>query len=306
MGSSAATRNSHLSNYAFGIAQDLRSSLAEFISPQVPTGTSSGQFKKFDDKNAFQVFDTLRAMGGENKVIQFAATDPTFNCLPRGLSIGIDDAERTKAGEDGQRQLEEAKVKTLVSTSVISHEATVFAAALAGLSAAGGVGVWSNAANDPVADLDAQIEAIATASGMMPNRIVFGLGAWRVFRNHALVKARQPGAELIGVTGEQAARMTLNPGIEIRVGILSKDTTKFGATKNAVNIVGSEVLIFYNQASPTQYDPGFMKTFTPRLNSVDSVFQYREENRNSDMYKTNWEDDTQVISTVLAKRISLS
>jgi hypothetical protein len=306
MGSSAATRNTHLSNYAFGIAQDLRSALAEFISPQVPTGTSSGQFKKFDDKNAFQIHDTLRAMGGENKVIQFAATDPTFNCQPRGLSIGIDDAERNKAGEEGQRQLEEAKVKTLVSTSVISHEATVFAAALAGLTAVGGMGVWSNAAIDPVAQLDEQIEAIATATGMMPNRIVFGLGAWRVFRNHTLVKARQPGAELIGVTGEQAARMTLNPGIEIRVGILSKDTTKFGAAKNAVNIVGSEVLIFFNQNSPTQYDPGFMKTFTPRLNSVDSVFQYREEGRNSDMFKTNWEDDTQVISTALARRITLS
>ena len=39
---------------------------------------------------------------------------------------------------------------------------------------------------------------------------------------------------------------------------------------------------------------------------LPNTCQYREEGRNSDMYKTNWEDDTQVISTALAKRITLS
>ncbi len=306
MSTSAATRNTHLSNYAFGIAQDLRSALANFIAPQVPTGTSSGQFKKFSDKNAFQIYDTLRAIGGENKVIQFEATDPSFNCNPRGLSIGIDDHEKNKAGEAGLSQLQEAKVKTLVSSVTLGHENDVITAALNGLTAVASKGVWSNSGNDPVAEIDEQIEAIATATGMMPNRIVFGLGAWRVFRNHTLVKARQPGAELIGVTNEQAARMMLNPGIEVRVGILSKDTTKFGKDASKTNIVGAEVLLFYGNDNPTQYDPSFMKTFTPRAGAIDSIMQYRDEGRNSDMFKSNWEDDIQVVSTLLAKRLSIS
>lgn len=306
MGSSAATRNTHLSNYSFGIAQDLRSSLAEFIAPQVPTGTSSGQYKRFSDKNAFQVYETLRAIGGPNKRIQFAADDPFFNCQPRGLEIGIDDAERNKAGPSGERQLEEAKVKTLVSSSVISHENNVVTTALGGLTAVSGKGVWSSSSNDPVAEIDEQIEAIATDAGMMPNRIVFGLGAWRVFRNHPKVIARQPGAQLIGVNEGQAAKMMLNPGVEIRVGILSKDLRKLGAAASKVNIVGAEVLIFFNQDSPTQYDPGFMKTFTPRVGAVDSVMEYRDESANSDMLKTNWEDDVQVVSTILARRLTIS
>lgn len=306
MGSSAATRNTHLSNYAFGIAQDLTSALARFFSPLVATGTSSGQYKKFDDKNAFQVYDTMRAIGGENRIIEFAASDPHFNCQPRGLAIGIDDAERSKAGEAGQTQLEEAKVKTLVSTTVLSDEKTVFDTVLAGVSAVGGKGVWSSDDVDPVDELDEQIEAIATATGLMPNRCVFGLGAWRVFRNHAKVKARQPGATLMGVTTGDAARMMLNPGIDIRIGLLSRDTKKFGAAAAKVNLVGGQVILFYNQDNPTQYDPGFMKTFTPRAGAIDSVVQYRDDGRNSDMYKTNWEDDNEVISTLLAKRIELS
>jgi hypothetical protein len=47
---------------------------------------------------------------------------------------------------------------------------------------AGGVGSWSGAdnANDPVAELDAQIEALATDTGRMPNRLVIGLPAWAI------------------------------------------------------------------------------------------------------------------------------
>ncbi|WP_395735229.1 major capsid protein, partial [Prosthecobacter sp.] len=250
MGSSAATRNNHLSNYAFGIAQDLTSALARFFSPLVATGTSSGQYKKFDDKNAFQVYDTLRAIGGENRLIEFAASDPHFNCQPRGLAIGIDDAERNKAGPEGQTQLEEAKVKTLVSTTVLSDEKTVFDAVLNGVSPAAGKGNWSSDDVDPVDEIDALIEKIATATGLMPNRAVFGLGAWRVFRNHPKVKARQPGATLIGVTTQDAARMVLNPGIDIRVGLLSRDTKKFGAAANKVNLIGGQVVLFYNQDNP--------------------------------------------------------
>jgi hypothetical protein len=306
MGSSAATKNVHLSNFAFGLGQDFGSSLARFIAGVVATGASGGQYKNYGDKNAFQVYETLRAMGGQNKRIEFEATDPFFNCRPRGLEIGLDDEEKKKAGESGLQQLQEAKVKTLVQTSALSHEYDVIQAALNGLSAAGSVGEWSNAAKDPVDEIDGLIEAIVATGGMMPNRIVFGLGAWRVFRNHPKVIARQPGAQIIGVNATQAAQMTLNPGIDIRVGVLSRDTKKFGAAANKVNLVGAEVLIFYGSDSPTSFDPSFMKTFMPTESGVDTVVEYRDEKCNSDVFKTNWSDDIQVVSTALARRITLS
>lgn len=309
MSSQAATRNTHLSNFAAGIAPDLRSALANFLAPQVATGTSSGQYKSYNEKNAFQVYETLRAIGGENQMIEFDASDPTFICQPRGLSIGIDDHERNRAGvNDGpaQRMLEEAKVQTLVSTTALSHEVAVFAKLYATVTAEVGVGVWSNAANDPVADIDAAILAIANASGMMPNRMVMGLGAWSVFKNHTLVKARQPGAEVQGLSAEKARGMFLNPAIDLRIGVMAKDTTKMGKTKSGANVVGNEVVIFFNSDNPTPYDPGFMKTFTPRVGSIDSVLTYRDNSRNSDIYKTNWEDAITVVSTSMVKRITLS
>ena len=258
----ASRVNQTLTNYAQGLGQDRRSALADFIAPPVTTGVASGQFKRFSDKNAFQVCETDRAVGGPARRIEFDADDPTFNCRPQALEIGIDDHERELAGEVDPLGLEQAKVDTVVTNAALSHEFKVFGLIAAGVSAVGAKGVWSDPDVDPIAELDEQIEAIAVATGMMPNRMVFGIGAWRVFRNHPKVIARQPGAAQIGISTDQGAKMLLNPGIEIRVGVLSRDTKKFGAAKNAVNIVGAEVYLFYGSQSPTTYDPSFAKTFT--------------------------------------------
>jgi len=174
------------------------------------------------------------------------------------------------------------------------------------LTAVGGAGVWSDSSNDPVSEIDEQINAIATEIGRMPNRIVFGLGAWRAFRNHDKVIERQPGAQLIGVTTQQAAQMMLNPGVDVRVGVLSKDSTKFGKTKSATNIVGAEVFIFFGSSAPSTYDPSFAKTFMTRRGGVDQVREYRDEAARSDIFAVDWTEDTQVVSDVCGRRISIS
>ena len=306
MSASSATISRYLSNFASGLAQDRATSLANFIAPVVATGLAHGQYKKYDSKNDFQILDTARAVGGTRKRIEFSAADPFFNCAPQGLETTIDDHERQLAGETGIGMLQEARVRNLVNAALLSHEKKVFDIVKAAKAATGSVGVWSSASNDPVAELDAQIEAIATATGRMPNRIVFGIGAWRVFRNHALVIKRQPGAELIGITNEQAAKMTINPQIEVRVGILSSDTTKFGAAKNAVNIIGGEVFLFFASDAPDQMDASFAKTFATKTGMIDSVREYREERAASDVFFVDWSEDIQVVAAECGARITLS
>ena len=83
-----------LKSYAFGVAQDLSGSIADFIAPRVSVGIASGFYKKFGDKNAFQVYQTARALGGPATRMQFEADDPTFNCRPNALEAPIDDHDR--------------------------------------------------------------------------------------------------------------------------------------------------------------------------------------------------------------------
>ncbi len=296
--------NQVLTNFAVGVANDTASSLAEFIAPSVPTGALHGQYKTFSSKDSFQVYNTARAVGGEATRIEFNTGDAFFNCAPQGLSIGIDDDERDPNVDP--LMIEQAKIRTLVISSCTGHEAKVFALIKSVKAATGGVGVWSNAENDPVAELDAQIAAILTETGQLPNRMAMGVGAWRIIKNHPKVLARQPGAVSQGVTFAQFAGMLLNPEITIKMGTMSYDTTKAGKDKSIVNIVGGEVFLFIGSDHPTPYDPSFAKTFMPSATPITSVTEWRDDGRHSDMYETSWSEDIQVVSAQCARRITLS
>ncbi len=308
MSARASTVNQTLTNYARGIAVDKKSKLAEFLAPVVPTGSASGQYKAFSDKNAFAAYNTARAVGGNRTRIEFEGTDPFFNCRPNGLEIAIDDFEREAAGENdkGGLMLERAKIATLISAQTVSHELNVFTRIRTAVAAVGGVGVWSNAGNDPVAELDAQIQAIADNIGKMPNRMVIGLSAWRVLKNHPLVRGRQPGSDNIGVTLQQLAAMLLNPAMEIQIGVIPYDTTKPGKAAANANIVGGEVWTYFADESPSVYDISFCKTFRVDSSGVNAVKEYREEGASSDVYAVDWTEDVIVTAPLAGRRITLS
>lgn len=299
-----STYKATLKNYAFGVAQDVKSSLADFIAPRVPVGVATGMFKKFDDKNAFQVYDTARAIGGPATRMNFEAGDGTFNCRPNALEVAIDDQERAQAG-DADAQLEEAKTRALVINAALGREAKVLSLVKASVSATASKGGWSSADADPIAEIDGEIQAIAEATGLMPNRMVIGLSAWAILKNHANVIKRLSGLKSNVGLGELSA-MLLNPQIEIRVGILSKDANKFGKGKNASEIVGGEVFIFHGNDNQTQFDPSFAKTFSIGANSVEDVRMYRAENNRSDILAVDWSEDVEVVSAGCARRITLS
>jgi hypothetical protein len=300
--------NITLTNYARGLSQDGTPSLATFIAPEVVVQSANGQYKDFSDKNAFQNPDTRRAIGGPARRLEFEADDPFFNCNPHALEISIDDHERRQAGEGDVLGMEKAKTRTLISSAKVAHESAVFKAASTSITAIGGVGEWGGEGStaDPVAELDALIEDLATQTGQMPNRLALGLPAWRRIRHNPAVIKRFPGAASVGVTLQQFAGLLLNPQLDIRVGIMSADTTKAGKAKNAVNIIGSELYLFIAQASPSVYDPSFMKTFRTRGGGVDMVRIYRAESNRSDILAVDWTEDIKVTSPVCARRVTVT
>lgn len=305
MPASAAVINNTLTNYAQGYSQEKAVSLADFVAPVVATGVAQGQFKRFDDADEFIVYNTERAMGAGRTEIHFDADDPFYNCTPNGLKVTLDDHEREKAG-DQALNLERAKIRVLINAQRLAREYKVWTAVRANLAAASGVGQWSSATVDPITELDAQIQAITTNIGMMPNRIAFGLGAWVTFRNHPKVIARQPGSAAIGLSTDQAAGMTVNPGIKIAVGTMSVTAGKKGGSKTKSNIIGDEVFLFYAEEQPDQFDPSFAKTFAVDASLVSGVKEFRHADEIGDVYAVDWTEQIQVTSTISARRIALS
>ena len=266
-----------LKQYAFGVAQDVKSSLADFIAPRVPVGVGSGQFKIFNDKDAFQIYDTRRAGGGPATRIAFDADDGTFNCEANALETPIDDTERERAGENDSA-LEEARTRTLVINASLAREKRVFDLIKSKVSAAA---TWNHAGtDDPIELIDAQIQAIANDTGLLPNRMVIGLGAWAWLKNNKAVLDRHVHTDAKAVSLDGLAAMLLNPQMEI--------------------------LLFHGNDNPTQFDPSFAKTFSIGSNSVESVRTYREERNRSDILAVDWSEDVRLVSTLCAKRISVS
>lgn len=303
---SAASANPILTNFAQGLAQDRASAIAEFLAPSVNVPATVGHFKKYDDKNLYQAVDTARAVGGARKRIEFDSSDPTYNCKPQALEITIDDSERDAAGSQDPILLEQSKTAVLVNAAVLSHEDKVLTAIKAGIAAVADRGNWSNNDIDPIDQIDEQINAIAAATGMLPNRIALGLGAWYILRKNAKVKARLAGVRTGGFTLGDFGACLLNPGIETRVGVLVKDATRFPKAKSASNVVGDECFIFFATSAPSTYDPSFAKTFKGGNGGIDSVKTYRAENCASDVLAVDWSVDVQVVASGMARRLSVS
>lgn len=303
---SAASANPILTNFAQGLMQERASAIAEFIAPGVIVPATVGHFKKYDDKNMFQAVETARAVGGARKRIEFDATDPTYNCKPQALEIAIDDSERESAGAQDPILLEQSKAAVLVNTAVLSHEDKVLTAIKAGVSAVADRGNWSNESIDPIDQIDEQIKAIADACGLLPNRIALGLGAWYMLRKHPKVKARLSGVKVGGFGLQDFGACLLNPAIEIKVGVLVKDTAKFPKTKSTSNIVGDECFVFFASPAPSTYDASFAKTFKGGSGGVDSVKTYRAESNASDILAIDWSVDVQVVASGMARRLTVS
>ena len=307
---SEASVNPTLTNYASGVLNDLQSATADFLAPQVQVPATIGQYKAYDDKNAFQIHDTSRGVGGPARRIFMDVSEPPYNCLPQALEITIDDSERDAAGTLNPLDLEQAKVKTLVQSSVLSHERHVITTVNTAVSAngdtvGGGVmGTWSAAGTAPVVQIDYLIEAIAKATGQLPNSILMGMTAWRRFRNNAKVIEKQPGAALIGLNQGQASAMLINPSTDIRLSTMAYDTTKEGKTRSQAFVNGDDVYIFVRSASPTIYDPSALKTFAGGRGGVSAVREYRDESSRSDIYAVDWSRDVKVTSAISIERIT--
>jgi len=302
-----ASNNPTLTNYAVGLAQMFVNSIANFMCPIVEVVSTVGQFKRYDSAQAFRIYNTARATGGKFNRIEFESDDPFYNCKPQGLEVTVDDDELDAAGDEGdaQSRLAQNKIKTLLSNCAGSHEYDVLGRVRAATTAVAELGKWRDPNVDPIAEINAVIETIATDIGQFPTRSVVGLPLLTILCNHPKVLARRPGADVNTVTLDHIAQMTINPAMKIRAGLLSSVGSKPGGSATRANITGSSMYVFFAEDNPNEYDASWFKNFTGRRGGVTKVETYREEGSTSDVHRVRWSRDVQLTASLSGKRIDL-
>lgn len=286
-----------LVEYSQGASQSATSSVADFLAPTVPVGTSVGRFKKFTAKSRFHIPDTRRAIGGRATQIGFSADDGNYNCEPHALDFPIDHLEQVES--EGLMNLMQEGADICSQVGALSHEKTVVDTALASLGAGTALSIGTN--DDIVAQIDANVLAVIKAAKMgafMNVGVIFGAGAWRVAKNHASVRGRllANGKNVLSNVNLDDFGSMLISKCDSRVSLMCYDDAPEGLPEDIEFVLDGDIIVFARTQSPTRFDPSFMKTFRLRNQWMKPGTYMRDDGR-VEVAKFDWSEDVQITNS---------
>jgi hypothetical protein len=282
--------------------------LANLICPIVQVGSAVGTFKKHDDRNAFLAPPTARPLSGPRNRIQHDDTDGTYACKPQGLEIGLDDFEGDLGGTNQtSEQLAQLKIRTLTSQKATSYGKRVVDFAFANLTPVSNRGNWDNPDIDPIDQLDEQLDAIALDTGSTENKtLIMSTGEWRALRSNAKVKARLGLKDDLSLTREKLVAGLLYPvNLEIS-GVVYTSTKRGQSTVSKARMVAGYALIVHTQPVISQDDPSAFKCFSTNSVLLGNIMEYREEQSNSTIYKSDWSEDIEQTGAACARLLAIT
>ena len=298
-----------LREFAQGAAQSAVQPVADFLAPTVEVPSSIGRYKIYTEKNRFLPPDTARAIGGRATVLSFDATDSTYNCQPNALDFPIDFLEQIEEAALTNALMEGATI--VAEVAALAHEQNVINTALASTTPGAIAKTWSGSSGtDPIDDLDQQILNVIKAArygSLMGVGVLFGAGAWRLFKNAPNVRSRFVAAgdyAIPNVTPAQATTLLVgNP--EVRTSYMVVDTTKEGLAPNVQFLLDQSVLVFARLQNPTRRDPSFMKTFRLMGNYMVPGSYVRDDGR-VEVAKFDWSEAIAITNPSAAQLITVS
>lgn len=311
---SSAAINYELTNFAAGKLNEESTSeansLALRLAPIVQVPGATGQYKLFDDINAFQIYNTARATGGDPTRIEFAASDPTYACKPHALEVTIDEWERSQAGDSplAQKLLDQGKVGALVAAAAKADAKDVVDTVLANTTAVSDRGNWASADIDPIDQIDEQLLALSLAVGSKANiNIDMDLSAWYALRSNAKVKARVAANQVTPITREQFVASLLFP-MNFNASSIVYHSTKLGqATQTKARLLNAVCLIYVSVPNASVYDASAFKRFSQGMGTpMGNVRSWQNPNGLYEGHLLTWNKDIKQTSSVAIKRLNIT
>lgn len=302
--------NYQLFNFASGLMNDIKDTMdvCEMLAPTVVTPGSHGQYKVFNDANTFRAYATERALGGSATRISFSASDAYYNCKPQALEVGIDVEELNQAGENAVQLLQESKIRALVNGKALSHASDLFTYVAANVTAAAGLGQFSNNDIDPITQISQEIRDLSTDVGTLNG--VQGLcsyDAWLAIINNKQVKERTKYSQANPLTEQQFAAQMLGIPIKWKIFSIVTDTAGIGqSTAVKRRVASGDIYLFYSTPNPSVYDPSAFKTFTTKPVFVDGVRQYPTPDQRQMIYALDWSRQFLKTSSLSVRRITVT
>jgi hypothetical protein len=219
----------------------------DFLAPAVPVGRKF-EFKKATNAEEFlsETVDDLRAIGSDFKRVQYSGTDAIAKTFNRGLTeiVDLDNVTGTSWEQESVARLQRRLLRNSVRR------------AFAGLTAAATNTnkVWGSSA-DPDQDVMDDLVTATTASGIRPNRVLYGDSAWNL-RRKSFRAQNNAGAD---------ASARLKPSdlaADLMVDQVMVSTERYqSAAATKTEIAGLKQISFYADSMANTQDPSNIKRF---------------------------------------------
>lgn len=244
-----------LTNYAVGWRDpnDIEATL-NFIAPPVRVGRRF-EWKKANNAEEFlsEVVDDERAIGSDFKRAEYTASDVTEKTLNKGLTY-IADLDNVNAELNPNWQnLIVGKLLRRLYRNELRRAVTVLSA-----NGTNTAKTWSSGTtNNPDQDVKTDLITATTATGIRPNRVLYGDSAWnnRSVSYENVASTATAFAFIAAMTPEQLAGRLMVDKV-----LVSKERYQSGASAKS-EIIGNFVYAWYAQDGVDTEDPSHIKRF---------------------------------------------
>jgi hypothetical protein len=245
-----------LTNYAVGWRDpnDIEGTL-QFVAPAVPVGRRF-EWKKATNAEEFlsETIDDQRSAGADFKHVEYTAADVTDKTLNKGLTY-IADLDNVTGN---WQQDKTAKLLRRLFRNELRRAITLISAAATNQAL-----TWDTTdGKNPDQELRTDLITATTATGVRPNRVIYGDTAWN--KRYVSYEAQKNYTAFAGVANlspeQVAARLMVD-----RI-LISKERYQSGAAAKS-EIVSNLVMAFFAQDGVDTEDPSHVKRFVSNFDA---------------------------------------
>jgi len=227
--------------------------IADTIFPTVNVQKQSDMYATFSRADKLRDENTKRASGTEARRIDLSIGSDTYYASNYALKYGVTIEDKVNADPIFIQQLINARAEFIMDKLLLNMEKRVANLVTSGSNVGSYTAVASGwgGAGDPLGNLNAAIDNVHYSNGLMPNKIVMGVEAWKSFRRDSTVRNLIFGTNNGGGYPNTAQAAALLDVEQILVGGAFQNTGGEGQDESLSSIWADNVLIMYAPPSPS-------------------------------------------------------
>jgi hypothetical protein len=251
----------HLSNVAIGYRPE--GFIADMIAPIVDVDKQSNSYVIWSRADRLRRRETQRSPGGYANRIEQRVSSDTYFAKNYALASPVTIEDRENADPIFVQGIVEGRTELVMDGLLLDWEVRVASQVTSG-SNVGSYSAVSSAwdgSGDPLGDINTAIDNVHYSTGKMPNRVVFGVEAWKSFRRDSNVRDLIFGSDNGGGypnTNQVAQLLDID---NVMVGDVWENTAEEGLAESLDSIWGDNVLVYYAPDNPNTQRPSFMYSF---------------------------------------------